>query len=265
MPGDLQGVLVPGRSIRVIDVGDHVRRRDAVSAEVVARRGRVVVGRNLRKGTGSSTALAAPAAAPTWYLPGGVRADGVANRLLLANPSDQDAEVSVEVRLAEGAVEPFAITVAAQDRAELNLDDPRIQKGVPYALAARSLEDVPIVVERSIEAKAGRSDVLGGRSPDRAWVAAAGGSGQDALAIYNAGDGLAEVTVTPLDGEGVPLPGELLRIEPGVRGSLRLDDKAAAKGNTVLVESNQLLVVERGGGEAAPAQGGTLAVALGRR
>jgi hypothetical protein len=267
VPGDLQGLVVPGRSLLVVDVGDHVRRRDAVSTEVVARRGRLVVGRNFRKGTGSSTALASPSASPTWYLPGGVRAEGVANRLVVANPSDQDAEVSVELRLAEGAIEPFTLAVPALDRAELNLDDTRVPRGVPYAIAARSLEDVPIVAERSTDSRAGRSDVLGGRVPDRAWVAVASGPrGQDALAIYNAGEGQAEVTVTPLDGEGVPLSGGPLRIEPGVRASLRLDDKPSGKGAAVLVESNQVLIVERNSGEGgAPTQGGAVAAALGRR
>jgi len=267
VPGDLQGVVVPGRSVLVVDIGQHVRRRDAVSAEVVARRGRLVVGRSFRKGAGSSTALAAPSPAPTWYLPGGVRAEGATNRLVVANPSDQDAEVSVELRLQEGVIEPFTLAVPAQDRAELNLDDARVPRGVPYAIAVRSLEDVPVVAERSTEGRAGgRSDVLGSRDPDRAWVAvAAGPRGQDALAIYNAGEGQAEVTVTPLDGEGVPLPGGPLRVDAGVRASLRLDDKASTKGSAVLVESNQLLVVERTSGDGAPTQGGAIAAALGRR
>ncbi len=266
VPGDLQGVVVPGRSLLVVDVGSHVRRRDAVSAEVVARRGRVVVGRNFRKGTGSSTALAAPSPASTWYLPGGVRTEGVTNRLVVANPSDQDAQVSVEIRLQEGAIQPLTLAVPAQDRAELNLDDASVPRGVPYAIAVRSLEEVPVVAERSTEGRAGRSDVLGGRDPDRAWVAVvAGPRGQDSLAIYNASDGQAEVTVTPLDGDGVPLSGGPLRIDPGVRASLRIDDKTAVKGSAVLVESNQLLVVERDSGDGAPTQGGAVAAALGRR
>jgi hypothetical protein len=266
VPGDLQGVVVPGRSLKVVDVGEHVRRRDAISVEVVARRGRLVAGRNFRKGNGSSTVLAAPSPAPTWYIPGGVRADGVSNRLVVANPSDQDAEVSVELRLQEGVIEPFTLSVPAQDRAELNLDDARVPKGVPYAIAARSLEDVPIVAERSTEARSGRSDVLGGRDPDRAWVAVLGGPrGQDGLAIYNAGEGQAEVTVTPLDGDGVPIAGGPLKVEPGVRGSIRLDDKLVGKGGAVLVESNQLVVVERDSGDGAPTQGSVVAAALGRR
>jgi hypothetical protein len=266
VPGDLQGVVVPGRSLKVVDIGEHVRRRDGVSVEVVARRGRLVAGRNFRKGNGSSTALAAPSPAPTWYIPGGVRTEGVTNRLVVANPSDQDVEVSVELRLQEGVIEPFTLAVPAQDRAELNLDDPRVPRGIPYAIAARSLEEVPIVAERSTESRAGRSDVLGGRDPDRAWVAVVGGPrGQDGLAIYNAGEGQAEVTVTPLDGDGVPLTGGNLRVDPGVRGSLRLDDKLPGKGAAVLVESNQPLVVERDSGDGAPTQGAVVAVALGRR
>ena len=264
VPGGLQGLVVPGRSLVVVNLDDHVRRRDAVSAEIVARRGRLVVGRNFRKGNAGSTALAAPSPAPTWYLPGGVRGDGITNRLVVANPSEQDAEVSVELRLQEGAVEPFTLAVPAQDRAELNLDDPRVPKGVPYAIAARSLEDVPIVAERTTESRAGRSDVLGGRIPDRGWVAVAASTrGQDALAIYNAGEGQAEVTVTPLDGDSVPL--EPVRVDPGVRASIRLDDKLPTKGAAVLVESNQLLVVERDSGDGAPTQSGAVAAGLGRR
>ncbi|MEO5680580.1 MAG: hypothetical protein ABIS47_13025, partial [Acidimicrobiales bacterium] len=179
--------------------------------------------------------------------------------------SDQDAELSVELRLAEEAVEPLTLSVPAQSRAELSLDDARVPKGVPYSVAVRSTEDVPIVAERSSEGKAGRSDVLGGRVPDKAWVAVSAGPGLDALAIYNAGDGQAEITITPLAGDGIPLPGDPLRIEPGVRGSLRLDDKATAKGAAVLVESTQPLVVERNSGDGAATQGGAVAVALGRR
>lgn len=267
VPGDLQGLVVPGRSLRVVDVGEHVRRRDAVSAEVVARRGRLVVGRNFRKGNGSSTALGAPSPSPTWYLPGGVRADGVSNRLVVANPSDQDAEISVEIRLQEGAVQPLTLEVPAQSRAELNLDDASVPRGVPYAIAARSLEDVPVVVERATESRAGRSDVLGGRDPDKGWVAVvAAPRGQDALAIYNAGEGQAEVTVTALDGGGAPVSGDPLRVDPGVRATFRLDDKLAAKGSSVLVESTQPIVVERDSGDGGgPTQGGAVAAALGRR
>ncbi len=107
--------------------------------------------------------------------------------------------------------------------------------------------------------------MLGARAPDRAWVAAAAGPrGQDALAIYNAGEGRAEVTVTPLDGDGVPLPGAPLSVDAGARATLRLDDKAAAEGAAVLIEANQVLVVERFSGDGAPTQGGAVAAALGR-
>ena len=266
VPGDLQGLVVPGRTVRVVDIGNHVRRRDAVAAEVTARRGRIVVGRNFRKGTGSSTALAAPSPAPIWYLPAGVRAEGTTNRLVVANPSEQDAQVNVEIRLQEGAVQPLALDVPALGRAELNLDDASVPRGVPYSIAARSAEDVPVVVERSTESRAGRSDVLGGRDPDRAWVAVASGPrGQDTLAVYNASDTQGEVTVSALNGDGAPVTTDPLRVEPGARATFRLDDKPAARGSAVLVESSQLLVVERYSGDGGPTQGGAVAAALARR
>jgi hypothetical protein len=263
IPADLQGVLVPGRSLVVIDVGDKVRRRDEVAAEIVLRRGRLIVGRSYRKGTATSVAIASPSADATWYFPGGLRADGVTNRLVVANPSDSDAEVTAELRLQEGAAEPLTLVVPAQSRASLNLDDENVPKGVPYGLVVRTGNDVPVVVERSIETKAGRSDVFGSRLASRGWVSPASSTrGNDNLAVLNMGEGEAGITVTVLDGSGRTLADQPLRIAPGGRGSLKLADDV--KGRALRITADQPVVVERDAGDGTATVGGAVAVPLSR-
>ena len=263
IPADLQGVLVPGRSLVVLDVGDKVRRRDEVAANVSLRKGRIVVGRSYRKGSATSVALAAPAADSNWYLSAGLKAEGTTNRLVVVNPSDGDAEVTAELRLQEGAAEPIVVDVPARSRVSINLDDEKVPKGVPYGLVVRSTDDVPIVVERSVETKTGRSDVLASRIASRRWVSAAGGArGADNLAVLNTGEGEAGVAVQVLDGSGRSISDQPLRIAPGGRGSLKLPDDV--KGRAVRVVADQPIVVERSSGEGSPTTGGAVAVPLGR-
>lgn len=262
VPADLQGVLVPGRSLVVLDLGDKVRRREEVASEVVVRRGRLVVGRTFRKGTATSVVLAAPAGDSTWYLPGGVRAEGVASRLVVANPSDADAEVTAELRMQEGAAEPLTLEVPAQSRATLNLDTDKVPRGVPYALVVRTANDVPVVVERSVETRSGRSDVLGSRVAARAWISPGGAArAADSVALLNTGEGEAAVTVSVLDGSSRAI-GQPVRIPPGARGSFKVPDEI--RGRALQVTADQPVVVERDAGDVTAAVGGAIAVPLSR-
>jgi hypothetical protein len=183
---------------------------------------------------------------------------------VIANPSDADAEVTAELRLQEGAAEPLTIQAPAHSRVTLNLDDEKgAPKGVPYGLVVRSADDVPIVVERSIETKTGRSDVLGSRVAGRTWVSpVAGTRGADNIAVINAGEGEAGLTVVVLDGTGRTLATEPVRIAPGGRGSLKLPDDA--KGRSIRIAADQPVVVERFSGDGTATVGGAVAVPLGR-
>ena len=63
VPSDFQGIVVPGGGLRVVNVGDHVRRRDAVAVTIATRSGRLVVDRLQLTGgdhKSMSVALAAP-------------------------------------------------------------------------------------------------------------------------------------------------------------------------------------------------------------
>ncbi len=157
----LRGLVVPAWSTIVIDVGEHVRRRDVVASIVEARTGRVAVdsfvaydGTVGRRGFSAELATATPH--ERWHLP----VPGVDDRtrlwLRVLNPSDEVAEVSAEVitDLADGDRLTFA--VASRDVIELIIEAPSgrapglrtllADPGMPFGLAVESLNGIPIVV-----------------------------------------------------------------------------------------------------------------------
>ena len=258
VPAELQGVVVPARAVYALDIGDSVRRQDAVASLVTVRDGRVIVGRTFKKGAAATVGIAAPQPAPAWFFPVAARTDAP-SRLTIMNPGDLDADVTVEVRTDGDPIQPLTASVSAGGRTELLLDSPSLTKNTAVGLVVHAAEDVPIVVERSVEAKTTRSDNLGVRVGGRKLVANPVGRGTDALAIVNLGDGDAAVKVSVLDGKGVPVI-TTLKVTTGSRVTIKLDDRA--KGLAVMIDSDQELAAERMGGEPSPTQGALAAVVI---
>jgi hypothetical protein len=155
-------VIVPGRSATVIDVGQHVRRRQAVSTSISVRTGQVVADKiellgattaapaagagaaagstsagaagPLAGAAGSTTVaggngvkaavltLGAPGAGTQWYFPDGVATDGVNETYELYNPTDHDANVQLSLLLERGSADPFELVVPAHDRLTVQIN-----------------------------------------------------------------------------------------------------------------------------------------------
>src|SRR5437588_833603 len=117
-PADFKGLVVPGRGLLVVDVGQHVRRRDLVSTTVAARSGRIVASRlQVRGGApalGTTLDLGAPSAGTSWYFPDGATGDGIVERYQLYNPSDRESQAQLSLVLDQGEAEPFHLTVPPQ-------------------------------------------------------------------------------------------------------------------------------------------------------
>ena len=120
--------MVKARSLRIVDVDAAMQRDQLVSASVVARNGRVVVGRFQtlpyapRKGLVAT--LAEPSAGSQWWFANGQKGDGVAERVILYNPLDTDASADVTVFPADPATGnpvPLKYTVPAKQRVEVDL------------------------------------------------------------------------------------------------------------------------------------------------
>ncbi len=168
-PQALTGIVVPGQSVVVADVGAEVTRRDQVSATVTARSGRIVAeriqsfddaqemleGAEPRRGLAVDLGVSEPM--EIWVHPGARLAEGATERMVIYNPGSSTAEIDVEVLIADpewGGIEPFELTVAPQRYEVLDLSDqPRLaerfeDEPIEATVLVRSLNGVPVVAER---------------------------------------------------------------------------------------------------------------------
>jgi hypothetical protein len=167
-PQALTGVVVPGLSVVVVDIGAEIARRDHVSITVEARSGRLVAERlqafddaeEMLEGAeprrGLAVDLGSPVPMDTWVFPAVRLADGLDERIVVYNPANATAEVDVEVLpVAAGmAVEPFELTLGPNSYEVLTLSeqarlDEMLDGGsVEATVVVRTLNDVAVVAER---------------------------------------------------------------------------------------------------------------------
>ena len=260
-PQALTGLLVRGQALTSINVGDFVQRREAVSASLTARTGRLVVGRvQVFDGSmgrkGASVTLGAAALGPVWYFPEGMVADGQSERFHIYNPSRAEAQVEVAIDLETGEAEPLRLTVPRESRLTVvAADESRIPKGVPHSVTVRTTEGPDVVVERTVDGaspstRTGLSIMLGARLPALRWATAAGAADDTTdhwVVVQNPGDRTARVTLNLL-GEGTPAPiGSLTQLEvaPGHRRAIHLNGSIRRQAVPLLVTATEPVLVER--------------------
>ncbi|MGH9065020.1 MAG: DUF5719 family protein [Acidimicrobiales bacterium] len=216
-PSDDQGIVVPGESQVVLDVGAHVQERSLVATTVTVRLGRVVADEVEMGSARPDLALTLGAAAPRtrWYFPAGLVVPGAHERLDIVNPSADAAQVEIGLALSSGGAEPLHVTVAPGGILQVEADKQhRIPVGVLFGAVVRSTNGVAVVAERSIvdsppDHQRGLGDTVGGL-PARRWLLAAGppaGSSQVVI-VENPGAAPVRVSVAVLDrGPAGPVPG----------------------------------------------------------
>jgi len=258
-PQALTGLLVRGQALTSINVGDFVQRRESVSISLVARTGRLVVGRVQtfdgsigRKGI--SVALGAAALGPVWYFPEGMVGDGQSERFHVYNPGRTEAQVEMSLALESGEAEPLRLTVPRESRLTVvAAEESRIPKGVAHAVTVRSLEGPEVVVERSIDGAApslrtGVSIALGARLPARRWATAAGASDDTVdqwVVVQNPGERPASVTLSVLADGSPLLVGTAIVVPPGKRRAFHVNTSLKRATAPVLVVSSEAVIVER--------------------
>jgi hypothetical protein len=164
VPGAWQGIVVPARSVRVVDLGDEseaegafgVQRRGQFALSVRTRTGRVVAEtvQTLRNGDTSGLRLQMGVAAPSsvWAMAAGAVDAGAAERLVVYNPGDDTASVAVQVT-PHGAVEqppePFEFDVAARRYRVVDLNaETRIPTVGFHSVLVETSPSTPVVVGR---------------------------------------------------------------------------------------------------------------------
>lgn len=261
-PEALSGLVVPGRGMLSVNVGEHVHRRQVVAATVSARVGRVVAGRlQTFDGTagrkGLSLALGAPEAGRTWYFPEGLVADGLTERYQIFNPFRSEAVVDVEFALEKGEAEPLQLRVPPQSRLTVTANEEnRIPKGVAHAAVVRVTGGEGVIAERTVDsaapaAHAGVAWTLGAGRPSKVWAFAAGGADEtvdETISVLNPGATEAVVSLGVLgDGQLAGVDGlQEVHIGAGQRLAWRLGDHLKRSSAPVELRSTVPVVVERG-------------------
>jgi Family of unknown function (DUF5719) len=172
-PTGLQGLAISAGSLRIIDLAEHVRRRETIATRAVARAGRVVLaGRTTINKTGATASVGAPNLAKTWFFPAAVYGGKRTEQYVFVNPATVDVTVTVTATLNNGDSEPFAVTVPASGAAVLNpAEDNRVPADAAYALTATA--DSNVLVTRTVKAPSAKRQGLVsqlGFQPASRWV-----------------------------------------------------------------------------------------------
>ena len=261
IPDAFQGLVVPGRGVIVVNVGDHVRRRDEVSTTVSARSGRVIAGKIQTFSGGGHKGIALVLGAPQlgrmWYFPDGFVTDGVTEKFHIYNPGSKEAQVQLSFALEQGAAEPFDITVPPGSRYTLTASgETRIPKGDAHAVTAKSTNGVPVVIERTIDSlspapRQGYTDLLGAQAAATDWVLAAGGTTEtfdEWVVVLNVSGTTAHVDFGALaNGQTLPIDGlQDTTIPAGQRRGFRIGDHIKRSDLPMTIHSTVPVVIERG-------------------
>ena len=279
-PQALRGVLVPARSLVVVNATDLVPRFSSVSTTVESQAGRIVAGRlQLFDGTEGLEGLTAGPGIPRpqtqWAFATGPADEGVAEYIVLYNPSDREAAADVSVRLDasdfSGALAPFEVSVPPRQRVALVLRDAGSYPlpSEPFAHNAASswpagagfwasvqvYNGVPIVAERVAAASAASSlagvAITSGMpvAATRYLVAGNRADGAEvALAVVNPSpDSIARVTVSKVANGRITAIGQLDPREVAPHSRLVVPVDRLIDGDTyaLLVEASQPVAVSR--------------------
>ena len=261
-PAALSGLPVAAGTTTLVDVHNHVRRQAITASAVVARNGRLVVdrvqsfdGSSGRRGI--SLALGAPDLAEAWTFPEGLWADGLTQRWHVFNPSAREAEVSLELVASEGdLIEPVDLTVPPKSQLVIDASTiDRVAAGVAHSSSIISLNGVPVVAERSLDARPpsarrGWTSSLGSPLARERWVLPLGeasGNTDEWVVVHNPSAEAVTVSVTALAGGQLLAVSGLqdLDIGPGERIAVRLGDHIQRSPLPLLVEATGDVVVER--------------------
>jgi hypothetical protein len=272
-----QNFVVPGRSVVGAYIDQDVTRKSQVSAHVQVGSGRVVVDRiQTFDGTnprleGITLGLGAPVPAGMWVFPAGVLGEGATEQVVVFNPTDEVAEVEVEVRLDDpatnGVPEPFEVTVSPHRYAIVDLHEPdlevteatprRIPDDVNHSIIVRSLNGVAVTAEKVLTRSEPQSNLgvgvtLGSPLAASEWLLPAGGISEERsenITVFNADiEEPVRFSVAALDdGRLVPVEGlQDLEVVPGGHRLIRMRDHIQLESLSLAVTAEGPVAVERG-------------------
>ncbi len=252
-PNEFQNFVIPGRSVRVIDVDQVARDEPQLALSIGSRRGRLVAARAQQFADGgSSVALAASSGARQWLFADGELGEGISESVSIVNTGDTTASVDLTFFAAVPSstiVPPFSTQIAPGRSVTVEPGALGLELEGRYGLSVAGAGEAALVVERVTRRADGVSTVvLGSRfGSGRWWIASGVPEAADAaLIVFNATGLAGEVSVSALGPGGTDaLPGLEAVLLPAA-GTITIDLPDGAVGVPLLVESSTLsLVVEQ--------------------
>jgi hypothetical protein len=254
-PGELQGLVVPGRTRVSVPVHDQARRDTLVATEVIVRRGRVVAeqsqvldGFDGRRGI--SLSLGAPDLGTRFEFATASVSDGRTQTLVLANPGDAPTAVTVRTRLDGGALEPEIVSVAPRSALAVDLGR-RVPANVGFSVGVRSRLPISadvLAVQREPwpQRQRGIATVIGEQRPARRWVLAPSRVSNEADLVAALNPGRRPVTVRfRVLGDGEAAGDTTRRVPAGRRVLVNLADLGVPDATVLVVDASGPVVVER--------------------
>ncbi len=261
-PSAFQGDSVAPHSVKVVSVADNGLKDEAIiGVQVEASRGQLVVARAQHyfggNRLGYSLALGAPAPAEQVYFADGESGAGITEQYVIFNPTDTDATVTINIlgiALTSVFTAPDPLPVPA---GEVVVFDTASIKGLPagpHNLVFSTLAAPSIVVERVLTRPAGQkvaTTVVMGMTSEYVvprWYVPIGVDAaiDKALVVYNVDGVDAKVTIKAVGPGGEVAVPSLTDLALPAAGLITIDlTDASVLGRTLVVESNQRILVER--------------------
>ncbi|MBU4173685.1 MAG: hypothetical protein KKB90_09495 [Actinobacteria bacterium] len=250
-------VTVPANSRKTIDVMEYLAGREvstkvtSVTADtpVICERSMYFDYKGTYEGGHDCTGVTAPGT--TWYLAEGYTANRFDTYLLLQNPGENTAEVTVTYMLPGSATVEGTYTVPAHSRYTVSVDAvPGLES---TELSMKIDSSAPICAERAMYfnyyGRIGGHDQAAIGSPEKTWYLPEGYTAEEFdtyVLVQNPGDTEASVTYTYMNDEGAVIPVEE-KVGPHSRFTVKADDipELSSCEFSTKVSSNVPVIAER--------------------
>ncbi|MBN2167843.1 MAG: cellulase family glycosylhydrolase [Actinobacteria bacterium] len=189
----------------------------------------------------------------TWFLAEGCTGKGFETWVLVQNPGDETASVTLDFQLPPGTgAPPYSFDLPGKSRKSVKLNSLPGLSGTDVSTKVRS--SVPVAAERAVyfnyEGKTGGHDSIGVSAPSNNWYIAegyTGGSFDTWVLVQNPGDEDALVTLDFQLLPGNSAPSYSFELPAKTRKSIKLDSLPGLSGADVstMVRSDKPVVAER--------------------
>ncbi len=269
-PTDLQGVVLPARSVKSISLADvGATNESRIAVEVVATTGQIVASRMqhyLGGGRlGYSTSVGVPAPLGDWWFTSGRTGSTVTEELVVFNPSDRAAQVNVSFfgegitngvpidQPTDAALPSQAVDIPAGGIVAINTDSiADLPKG-DHAMVVSSLNAAKLVVEHVLSQRTGNSSftavtngIPAGLLGEKWRIPSGLGKGaRNAVSILNTTAVDGTFTVSAVGPGGVVEIPSLVNVPLGAASLVSLDVPDGVAEGEVIITASVAVAVQR--------------------